>query len=62
MKLITNRPEFYNDICEEIRLFLPRAEITMEGGEEDGSLSLMLSTGEYFDASAVYRCDEGEYS
>ena len=62
MKLITNRPEFYNDICEEIRLFLPRAEITMEGGEKDGSLSLMLSTGEYFDASAVYRCDEGEYS
>ena len=29
MKLITSRPDFYNDICEEIRLFLPRAAIEL---------------------------------
>ncbi len=33
MRLITNRPEFYNDLCEEIRLFLPREEILIEGME-----------------------------
>ena len=54
MKLITNKPEFYNDICEEIRLFLPREEISAEGGEDGSSLSVSLKTGESFTATAAY--------
>lgn len=55
MRLITNRPEFYNDICEEIRLFLPQTAILMdEGGEEDGLLSLMLHKEGAFKTDAVY--------
>ena len=61
MKLITNRPEFYNDICEEIRLFLPRAEILMEGGEEGDSLSLMLSADSEFITEAVFDHDGESY-
>lgn len=62
MKLITNRPEFYNDICEEIRLFLPRAEILMDGGEEEGSLSLMLASHNEFKAEAVFSYEGSVYS
>ncbi|MBO4847989.1 MAG: coproporphyrinogen dehydrogenase HemZ [Clostridia bacterium] len=55
MKLITNRPDFYNDVCEEIRLFLPRAEIALDGGGEDGSsLSVILAEDGSFRADAVF--------
>lgn len=55
MRLITNRPEFYNDICEEIRLFIPRGEISLDS-EQDGesTLSLLFSHNEDFTAEAVY--------
>ena len=55
MKLITNRPEFYNDICEEIRLFIPRAEILTEGESADGLfLNLMLSCSGVFRTEAEF--------
>ncbi len=44
MKLITDRPDFYNDICDVIRLFLPRASIALIDG----------STGETVDRSGVF--------
>ena len=69
MKLITNRPEFYNDICEEIRLFLPRAEILMdEGGdvlaenEDNPSLSLMLTADGCFHTQAVFDSEGRSFS
>lgn len=62
MKLITNRPDFYNDICEEIRLFIPRAEILLnEAGEDGSSLSLMLSKDGAFITDAVLTLDGREY-
>lgn len=56
MKLISSRPEFYNDICEEIRLFLPRAEISMDDvGEDDGlELRLILTVTDEFSTEAVF--------
>ena len=53
MRLITNRPDFYNDLCEEIRLFLPREEIVLEGESEE-SLSLLLSVDGLFSCAAEY--------
>ena len=44
MKLYTDRPDFYNDICEEIRLFLPRAEIEL----------CDAATGETLDKSGIF--------
>ena len=51
MLLFTNRQDFFNDICEEIRLFLPGEEIapvlspaeihTADAGEK--TLSIVLS-------------------
>lgn len=38
MKLFTDRQEFYNDICEEIRLFLPRAAVELTDSESGASL------------------------
>ena len=53
MRLITNRPDFYNDLCEEIRLFLPREEISLEEAGGD-ILSLMLSVDGEFNCAAAY--------
>lgn len=56
MKLFTNRPEFYNDICEEIRLFLPREEIEL-GCDEAGfekKLILVYTPGNELTAKAEY--------
>lgn len=63
MKLILNRPEFYNDICEEIRLFLPRAEIIMCGdGEDDGSfLRLELTSEGEFRTKAKFFYEGHDY-
>ena len=58
MRLITNRPDFYNDLCEEIRLFLPREEISLEEAGGD-ILSLMLSVDGEFNCAAAYE-HEGE--
>ena len=54
MRLITNRPDFYNDLCEEIRLFLPREEIVLEG-ESDECISLLITVGPEFACEAEYR-------
>lgn len=64
MKLSLSRPEFYNDICEEIRLFIPRAEIVMEGeGGEDGAfLSLDLTSDGVFRTAAEFFDGERRYS
>lgn len=62
MKLVTNRPEFYNDICEEIRLFLPREAIVLDCAEERQSvLSLILNKDGAFVCTAVYSVGEAEY-
>lgn len=49
MKLYTNREEFYNDVCEVIRLFaaVPSVELTVEGGFSSGEtkLSALLQKG-----------------
>lgn len=44
MKLYLNRPDLYNDICEEIRLFLPRASIALYDER----------TGEAMDKSGIF--------
>ena len=63
MKLVTNRPEFYNDICEEIRLFLPREAIVLDCAEERQSvLSLILKKDGAFVCTAVYSFGEAEYA
>lgn len=67
MKLITNIPEFFNDISEEIRLFAPEASVFMEGVnvicEDDGmSLNVNVSVNESFSASAVFSMDGGSFS
>ncbi|MBR5948264.1 MAG: coproporphyrinogen dehydrogenase HemZ [Clostridia bacterium] len=65
MKLYTNREEFYNDICEVMRLFtpLPEVELINEPGFISGEAKLcaLLSSGggysasaEYFDGSSVF--------
>ncbi|MCR5809238.1 MAG: coproporphyrinogen dehydrogenase HemZ [Clostridiales bacterium] len=64
MKLITNRPEFYNDLCEEIRLFLPRAEIALDAETEgdDSVITAMLSADGEFTAFAEYVCGGAVFS
>ncbi len=61
MKLHTNREEFYNDICEVIRLFapVPNIELTDEGGFCAGEkkLAALLFGGEeasFFDKNARF--------
>ncbi|MBR5714325.1 MAG: hypothetical protein IKX58_06020, partial [Clostridia bacterium] len=63
MRLITNREEFYNDICEEIRLFVPRAAIRMDNDGEDDSteLELMLYEEDEFRTEAVFKCGENRF-
>ena len=56
MKLITNRQEFYNDLCEEVRLFIPAEEIRLDEGElpraDECILSVMLSSEGVFRSEA----------
>lgn len=61
MILFTNVPEFYNDICEEIRLFIPREEIALseEAGEEN-SLSAVISVENGFFVSYAVFVREGK--
>ena len=58
MKLHTNREEFYNDICEVIRLFtpVPEVELINEHGFISGEakLNALLSSGGGYSASAEY--------
>ena len=67
MKLYTNRKEFYNDICEVVRLFstVPVIELTDDGGFSFGErkLSACLSSSdgggysakaEYFDGASAF--------
>ena len=58
MKLVTDRPEFYNDICEEIRLFLPRAAV----GMKDGSSGAAIGSSEPFGHCGLDAGDEGTLS
>ena len=51
MKLYTNVPEFYNDISEEIRLFITDSEIVLA---DEGDISVTLEVGESFVACAEY--------
>lgn len=62
MKLITNRPEFYNDLCEEIRLFLPREEIILEGGEGADALYVDVNAQDEFICRARFDYGGHEYS
>lgn len=58
MKLHTNREEFYNDICEVIRLFtpVPEVELINKHGFISGEakLNALLSSGGGYSASAEY--------
>ena len=73
MLLFTNRQDFFNDICEEIRLFLPGEEIApvlspaeihaADAGEK--TLSIVLSndgTDFFAEASFVSNGREHSYS
>lgn len=55
MKLITNKPEMFNDLCDEIRLFLPREEIILAENEcaDTDTLSVYLTADGDFRADAV---------
>lgn len=68
MKLITNRPDFYNDICEEVRLFSPREAITLidaETGSEIDSSGIFgeerLSSNDDSLLSAFVRAEDGMF-
>lgn len=68
MYLYTNRPEFRNDICEEIRLFLPLMPIDfIEVGEDcgalcgDGLVAYITHDEEYFIADVILRYAGNEY-
>lgn len=66
MKLYTNREEFYNDICEVIRLFtpVPVVEPVCDGGFYDGERKLsaylaieegdLCAKAEYFDGAGAF--------
>lgn len=43
MKLNTNTPEYYNDVSEEIRLFVPEAEISLDEQELDDGMTLSVA-------------------
>ena len=71
MLLFTNRQDFFNDICEEIRLFLPGEEIApvlspaeihaADAGEK--TLSIVLSNdGTDFIAEAAFVSNGREHS
>ena len=64
MKLITNVPEFYNDISEELRLFVPNAVIYLDEPElDDGmTVSVDLSADGAFRSTAVFSYEGGSFS
>lgn len=75
MRLYTDRPDFFNDISEEIRLFIPNVElelydITLEDSSfdikyisDDDYIFVTLSNDpEYFHAYALFKCRCNEYS
>ena len=64
MKLITNVPEFYNDISEEIRLFVPSSVIWLDDKEEDDGMTvrLMLEKGDNFSSTADFLFNGGAFS
>lgn len=67
MRLRTDRPEFYNDICEEIRLFLPKTTIELvdidaDSSDDDGFMTAYLSVGERFSAAVTYSVGGRVYS
>lgn len=64
MKLYTNTPEFYNDICEEIRLFLPEAEISPDTPDEDDGMTLktVLSENGRFISAVAFERDGASFS
>ncbi len=58
MKLFTNVPDFYNDISEEIRLFLPREEIVLSDTEEEYDLLVLLSSDtQHYIARCTFLCE-----
>ena len=71
MRLLTDRADFFNDISEEIRLFLPSAELELTEASPDVDLdgtdgeliSAMLSNdGTSFRAETRYFRDGAEFS
>ena len=60
MKLITDIPEFYNDISEEIRLFINAPEIIADGREDESGLVLEVyfTPGASLSTLAVFRDGE----
>ncbi len=71
MRLLTDRADFFNDISEEIRLFLPSAELELTEASPDVDLdgtdgeliSAMLSNdGKSFRAETRYFRDGAEFS
>ena len=62
MKLFTNVPDFYNDISEEIRLFLPREEIVLSDSISDCDVSVQLTADEErFTADCTFICGGNTY-
>lgn len=63
MRLLTNIPEFYNDISEEIRLFISNTEISLDNGSPDDALilSLILNSDGAFKARAVFTDGERHF-
>lgn len=75
MRLYTNRPDFFNDISEEIRLYLPKAELEIMDvssaedslyvsidSNEDYVFTSLTNDGEHFYACAKIRYNDIEYS
>lgn len=75
MRLYTNIPDFFNDISEEIRLYLPKAELEITevyssenplcistDSAETYVLALLTNDGEYFCACVRFRYNGVEYS
>lgn len=55
MRLFTNRQDFYNDISEEIRLFITSEEIILTDNVSDSDLTVILGVGNgRFCADAFY--------
>lgn len=64
MKLITNTPEYYNDICEEIRLYVPDSGIMLDDRETDDGMimSVILNEGASFVSTAEFTRDGAHFS
>lgn len=75
MRLYTNRPDFFNDISEEIRLYLPKAELEIidvssienplcisTDSEETYILASLTNDEEHFRAFVRFGYDGVEYS